>query len=85
MCGCGISKVKLLGTLDDWMMLGDQAMEENDPYGALRYYKTGMELDSMKGTLIYKVAEAYRGVQNYEKATYYYDKIFACLGSQRVL
>lgn len=63
-------------TLDDWMMLGDQAMEENDPYGALRYYKTGMELDSMKGTLIYKVAEAYRGVQNYEKATYYYDKIF---------
>ncbi|MCZ4409745.1 hypothetical protein O3Q51_13065 [Cryomorphaceae bacterium 1068] len=63
-------------TLEDWMMLGDQAMEENDPYGALRYYKTGMELDSMKGTLIYKVAEAYRGVQNYQKATYYYDKIF---------
>ncbi|MGB6037994.1 MAG: hypothetical protein WBG42_17085, partial [Cryomorphaceae bacterium] len=63
-------------TLEDWMMLGDEAMEENDPYGALRYYKTGMELDSMKGSLIYKVAEAYRGVQNYEKATYYYDKIF---------
>ncbi|HKK40000.1 MAG TPA: hypothetical protein VJ949_11325 [Cryomorphaceae bacterium] len=63
-------------TLDDWMMLGDEAMEENDPYGALRYYQTAMELDSMKGSLIYKVAEAYRGVQNYEKATYYYDKIF---------
>ena len=63
-------------TLDDWMTLGDEAMEDNDPYGALRYYKTGMELDSMRGTLIYKVAEAYRGVQNYGKATYYYDKIF---------
>lgn len=63
-------------TQDDWMMLGDEAMEKNDPYGALRYYRTAMDLDSMKGSLIYKVAEAYRGVQNYEKATYYYDKIF---------
>jgi len=63
-------------TQDDWMMLGDEAMEENDPYGALRYYRTAMDLDSMKGSLIYKLAESYRGVQNYEKATYYYDKIF---------
>lgn len=74
---CLLFAVSAVGqTLDDWMMLGDQAMDENDPYGALRYYETGMALDSMKGSLIYKVAEAYRGVQNYEKATYYYDKIF---------
>jgi len=63
-------------TLQDWMKLGDAAMEKNDPYGALRFYKNAMELDSMKGSLVYKMAEAYRGVQNYEKAVYYYDKIY---------
>ena len=63
-------------TLQDWMKLGDEAMERNDPYGALRYYENGMRLDSMKGSLIYSIAEAFRGVQNYEKAAYYYSKIF---------
>ncbi|MEM9050675.1 MAG: hypothetical protein AAGC47_01375 [Bacteroidota bacterium] len=63
-------------TLQDWMRLGDEAMERNDPYGALRYYENGMRLDSMKGSLIYSIAEAYREVQNYEKAVYYYNKIY---------
>lgn len=63
-------------TQDDWTALGNEAMVENDPYGALRYFQKGMELDSMKGTLIYSVAEAYRGVGNYKKASYYYEKIY---------
>jgi tetratricopeptide (TPR) repeat protein len=63
-------------SLSDWTDLGDRAMSENDPYGALRYYRQAMDIDSMKGRLIYRMAEAYRGVQNYPKAAYYYDKIY---------
>jgi len=63
-------------TLQDWLKLGDDAMERNDPYAALRYYQSGMKLDSMKGSLIYSMAEAYRGVENYHKAAFYYDKIY---------
>lgn len=63
-------------TVADWINLGDEAMESNDPYGALRYYSEAFDLDSMKGSLIYRMAEAYRGVHNYPKASYYYDKIY---------
>ncbi len=60
----------------DWVNLGDDAMTQNDPYGALRYYQKAFVQDSSKGTLIYRMAEAYRGVQNYPKAVYYYDKLY---------
>jgi hypothetical protein len=63
-------------TLQDWTNLGDEAMRGDDPYGALRYYQNAMALDSMKGSVIYKMAEAYRGTQNYKKAAYYYHKIY---------
>jgi len=63
-------------TVADWMRLGDEAMEDNDPYGALRYYQEAFALDSMKGSLIYRLGEGYRGVHNYPKAAYYYDKIY---------
>src|SRR5690554_5047082 len=62
--------------LHDWLKLGDLAMEQNDPYGALRYYSHAMEMDSAKGEVIYKYAEALRANHNYEKAAYYYYQIY---------
>ena len=62
--------------LQDWLKLGDVAMKENDPYGALRYYGHAMEMDSAKGEVIYKYAEALRANNNYEKAAYYYYQIY---------
>jgi len=62
--------------LQDWLTIGDRAMEHNDPYGALRYYAQAMEIDSTKGEVIYKYAEALRANHNYEKAAYYYYQIY---------
>lgn len=62
--------------LHDWLKLGDIAMEQNDPYGALRYYSHAMEMDSAKGEVIYKYAEALRANNNYDKAAYYYYQIY---------
>jgi hypothetical protein len=63
-------------TWQDWTNLGNEALEDNDPYGALRYFQEAMKLDSSRGSTFYHLGEAYREVQNYPKAAYYYDKIF---------
>ncbi|WP_204336823.1 hypothetical protein [Cryomorpha ignava] len=62
--------------LQDWLNLGDKAMEENDPYGALRYYTRAMEMDSAKGEVKYKYAEALRANHDYAKAAYYYGEVY---------
>lgn len=62
--------------LQDWLLLGDRAMAENDPYGALQYYGEAMNIDSAKGEVNYKYAEALRKNQNYSKAAYYYAKVY---------
>ena len=62
--------------LQDWLNLGDKAMAENDPYGALRYYGQAMKMDSAKGEVRYKYADALRVNQNYEKAAYYYGEVY---------
>lgn len=62
--------------LRDWIILGDQALKENDPYGALQYYGEAMKLDSSKAEVLYKYAEALRQNQKYAKAAYYYHKVY---------
>ncbi len=62
--------------LKDWIDLGDHAMQDNDPYGALEYYSEAMKLDSAKGEVNYKFAEALRQNQAYAKAAYYYYKVY---------
>ena len=63
--------------LQDWLNLGNKAMEENDPYGALRYYTHAMNIDSAKGEVKYKYAEALRANHNYAKAAYYYNEVYS--------
>lgn len=60
----------------DWITLGDRAIEDNDPYGALRYYENAMELDSSKAEIQFKYAEALRHNHYYNKSAYYYYKVY---------
>lgn len=52
------------------------AAEIDDHYGAALYYKKALDIDSSQSKLIYKYAEALRGYNDYEKAAYYYHKIY---------
>ena len=62
--------------LRDWMNLGDQALKAGDPYGALQYYGEAMKIDSAKGEVNYKYAEALRLNQQYAAAARYYYKVY---------
>ncbi len=62
--------------VQDWVILGDRAIEDNDPFGALRYYKKAMNLDSSKAEIQFKYAEALRQNHYYSKAAYYYYKVY---------
>jgi tetratricopeptide (TPR) repeat protein len=60
----------------DYLALGDMAIEANDPYGALRYYREAMNMDSSRTSLHYKLANAYRLNENYPQAAYYYYQVY---------
>lgn len=62
--------------VQDWLRLAEDALEENDPYGALRYMQTVMEADSNRAAHNYLYAEALRLNNQYPKAAYYYRKIY---------
>jgi len=59
--------------LEKW---GDMAAEINDHYGAALYYKKALDIDSAQSKLTWKYAEALRGYNDYEKAEFYYHKIY---------
>ncbi len=63
-------------TQDDWTKLGDEALDDGDPYGALLYYQKAMDIDSARGELVYKYAHALRENHQYRKAAYYYYKTY---------
>ncbi len=62
--------------VQDWLILGEEAMRANDPYGALRYFSEVMYIDSSKAIHNYKYAEALRLNHQYEKAAFYYLKVY---------
>lgn len=62
--------------VQDWLRLAEDALEENDPYGALRYMEIVMETDSNRARHNYLYAEALRHNNRYAKSAYYYNKIY---------
>lgn len=60
----------------DWEKLGDEALEDRDPLGAMRYYARALAADSSRGVLNYKYAEALRANHRYAKSAYYYNKVY---------
>lgn len=55
----------------------DQKMVEGDYYYAISYYKKAMDLDSNSVEILWKFAEAQRKYKDYEKAAYYYARVYA--------
>lgn len=55
----------------------DQKMVEGDYYYAIKYYKRAMDLDSNSVEVLWKFAEAQRLYKDYEKAEYYYARVYA--------
>ena len=62
--------------VQDWLLLGDNAMADRDPFGALRYYQNAMNLDSSKAEIQFKYAEALRKNHYYSKAENYYYNVY---------
>lgn len=62
--------------LDDWIRLGDESLAENDPVGAQMYFEKAMEMDSAKALINYKYAESLRLNHQYNKAAFYYLKVY---------
>jgi len=58
------------------MKNGDQLFAERDYYGASIWYKQGLNADSSYLELLFKYAESLRLYNNYDKAEYYYYKIY---------
>jgi len=59
-----------------YISAGEKSMEEGDFYGASIYFGEAMLYDSTDLDLIFKYAESFRLHNNYEKAEYYYNKIY---------
>ena len=55
---------------------GDKSFHEGDFYGSGSYYKMALDYDSLDTELVMKYAEALRLQNNYQKAEYYYGKIY---------
>ena len=60
----------------DWITLGDQSAENSDWMAALTCYQKAFVLDSAEFDYAVKYAEALRMTRDYEKAEYYYAKVY---------
>lgn len=55
----------------------DQKMLEGDYFYAISYYRQAMNLDSNSVEILWKFAEAQRKYKDYQKAEYYYRRVYA--------
>ncbi len=63
-------------TYKNAIRIADDMFSRKDYYGAALYYQKAMHLDSSDVALWYKLAESYRGYNEYPKAAYYYLKVY---------
>ncbi|HLP11447.1 MAG TPA: DUF1573 domain-containing protein [Flavobacteriales bacterium] len=63
-------------TFDQLLKFADENAKGGDYYGASLYYQKALRIDSTDIELLWKYAECLRLYNNYEKAEYYYDKVF---------
>lgn len=63
-------------TFPQLVRFADENVKLGDYYGASVYYKKALNLDSSDVDLLWKYAECLRLYNNYEKAEYYYAKVF---------
>ncbi|MGE0560805.1 MAG: tol-pal system YbgF family protein [Flavobacteriales bacterium] len=56
--------------------VGDQLFAEGDYYGASKWYKDAMDVDSAYLDVVYKYAESLRLYNDYAKAEWYYNTVY---------
>lgn len=56
--------------------VGDQLFSEGDFYGASKWYRDAMDLDSTYLDVVYKYAESLRLYNDYAKAEWYYNTVY---------
>jgi tetratricopeptide (TPR) repeat protein len=59
-----------------YLEFADENFADGDYYGASIYYEKAMQIDSIDIELLFKYAQALRLYNNYEKAEYYYQKVY---------
>jgi len=64
-------------TFEQCLEFADEKMIEGDYYYAIQYYKKAMGIDSNSVEVNWKMAEAQRRYKDYQKAAYYYKKVYA--------
>lgn len=62
--------------LKDYLKYGDESFTDGDYYGASLFFAKAMELDSNDFEVVWRYAESLRMYNEYEKAAYYYEKIY---------
>ncbi|MCI5058042.1 MAG: DUF1573 domain-containing protein [Flavobacteriales bacterium] len=60
-----------------WVKMADEAFEEKDFYGASLYYEKALSIDTGNLDLKYKIAESYRGYNQYQKAENQYNLVIS--------
>lgn len=63
-------------TLKQYVKFADENMQKGDYYYAIENYKKAMDIDSSSVEINWKIAEAYRLYKDYQKAEYYYAKVY---------
>lgn len=63
-------------TLPQLIKFADENAQVGDYYGASIYYQKALRIDSTDIELLWKYAECLRLYNNYEKAEFYYEKVF---------
>lgn len=63
-------------TLEQWTGWGDRSMERGEYYGASRFYAGALEMDEGRMSLQWKMAEACRLSNQYDKAAAMYERIY---------
>lgn len=68
----------LLGQVNigKYLSFADEQFAKGDYYYALTYYNKALEIDSNSVNIFWKLAETNRAYKDYEKAAYYYEKIY---------
>ncbi len=70
-------QVNVLGQSFTQMMdFADEKVAEGDYFYAIKYYRKAMEIDSNSVMVLWKFAEAQRRYKDYEKAEFYYRKVY---------
>lgn len=62
--------------IKDYLKYGDEAFADGDYYGASLLYANAMAIDSNDFEIVWRYAESLRMYNEYEKAAYYYEKIY---------